>query len=378
MAFGPREMGIRSEASMTTIRSARVTAYSAPYDTPIRNGLYTYRSTDIVVCELETASGVTGIGWTHGSAIVFAAMQEIAQLVVGEPLSTERIWKKLYRPKLFGRRGLETRAISAVDIAVWDAIGKESGRSIHQMLGGYRDTVPSYVAGGYYETDKGYDGLQKEVAGKAKAGARALKIKIGAVTVAEDVARVDAVCEAVGPHVEVLVDANNAYGRIDALKMARLLEARNIFWFEEPLDPDDLEGATDLVRRTEIPIALGENEYTLPGFRQLIDSKTADILNADAQILGGITEWQKCAHYALAHHIPIAPHGDQEIHVHLVAAIPNGLIVEYYDNSLNRLKDVMFKQRLELAADGSIAPPSRPGLGFDLDHKALEAFKSAG
>jgi D-arabinonate dehydratase len=203
-------------------------------------------------------------------------------------------------------------------------------------------------------------------------------MKIGAVSLAEDIARVDAVRDAVGPSVAVLVDANNAYDRLDALRMARTLEECGVYWFEEPLDPDDLDGAADLARRTDIPIALGENEYTLAGFRQLIDGKTADVLNADAQILGGITEWQKCAHYAQAHHIPVAPHGDQEIHVHLVAAVPNGLIVEYYDNGLNRLKDVMFRQRLEIAPDGGIAPPQGPGLGFDLDHKALEKFKVLG
>lgn len=361
-----------------TIKSARVTAYSAPYDQPITNGLYTYTHTQIVVCELETASGVTGVGWTHGGSIVFEALKEIAQVVVGQPLNTERLWKLLYRPKLYGRRGLELRAISAVDIAVWDAIGKETGRSVHQLLGGCRDSVPAYVAGGYYVDGKGMSALQAEVSGKVRTGANAIKMKIGAVPIAEDIARVDAVIEAVGANVSVLVDANNAYSRLDALKMARLLEERDIFWFEEPLSPEDNAGAAELVRRTDVPIALGENEYTITGFRELVDARAADVLNADAQILGGITEWQKCAHYADANHTPVAPHGDQEIHVHLVAAVPNGLMVEFYDNSLNRLKDSMFHQQLTLNADGTISAPTDPGLGFDLNHKALEKFKVAG
>ncbi len=361
-----------------TIKSARVTAYAAPYDEPITNGLYTYTHTEICVVELETTSGVVGVGWTHGGKIVYEALKQVADVVVGQPLNTERIWKMIYRPKIFGRRGLETRAQSAVDIAVWDAIGKESGRSVHQMLGGFRDSVPAYVAGGYYTKGKGMEALQAEVSGKTKKGARAIKMKIGAVPLAEDFARIDAVKEAVGPGVSVLVDANNAYNRLDALKMARFLETRDIYWFEEPLSPEDNDGAADLVRRTDLPIALGENEYTVTGFRDLIDAKAADVLNADAQILGGITEWQKCVHYADAHHIPVAPHGDQEIHVHLVAAVPNGLIVEYYDNSLNRLKDAMFHQQLEVNADGTITAPTRPGLGFDLNHAALEKFKVEG
>ena len=210
---------------------------------------------------------------------------------------------------------------------MWDAIGKEAGRSVHQMLGGFRDSVPSYVAGGYYQPGKGLDALQKEVADKAAAGAKAIKMKIGAVSLAEDIARVDAVRDAVGPSVAVLVDANNAYDRLDALRMARTLEERAFYWFEEPLDP-----TISTARRTSCGVRTsrsrwGERVY-LAGFRQLIDGKTADVLNADAEILGGITEWQKCAHYAQAHHIPVAPHGDQEIHVHLVAAVPNGLIVD--------------------------------------------------
>lgn len=358
-----------------TIESARVTAYAAPYDNPITNGLYTYTHTEMVVVELETTSGVVGVGWTHGGKIVYQALEEVAAVVVGSPLNTERIWKLLRRPKIFGRRGLVTRAISAVDIAVWDAIGKETGRSVHQLLGGYRDSVPAYVAGGYYGKDGGIDELQKEIGDKVSTGAKAVKMKIGAVSIAEDLARIDAVREVVGPGINVLVDANNAYSRLDALKMARQLEERNIYWFEEPLSPEDSVGSAELASRTDVPIALGENEYTIAGFRELIDARAADILNPDAQVLGGITEWQKCAHYADANHIPIAPHGDQEIHVHLVAAVPNGLLVEYYDNNLNVLKDVMFKQRLELNADGTITAPKRPGLGFDLNRVELDRFR---
>lgn len=302
------------------ISSARVTAYAAPYGEPIANGLYTYTHTEMIVVELETTSGVVGVGWTHGGKIVYQALKEVAALVVGSPLSTERIWKLIWRPKIFGRRGLATRAISAVDIAVWDAIGKETGRSVHQLLGGYRDTVPAYMAGGYYGKGRGLDELQQEISGKVSLGAKAVKMKIGALSIAEDLARIDAACAAAGPGVDVLVDANNAYSRLDALKMARHLEERNIYWFEEPLSPEDNAGSAELARRTDVPIALGENEYTVAGFRELIDIGAADVLNTDAQVLGGITEWQKCVHYAGVHHIPIAPHGDQEESIHGLVA----------------------------------------------------------
>lgn len=361
-----------------TITGVRVAAYEAPYDKPITNGLYTYTTTEIVTCEVRTDSGLVGIGWCHGGSIVFHAMTAIARRVVGhDETDTEKLWRVMYQPKLFGRKGLTTRAISAIDIALWDALGKRADLPLYKLLGGFRDTVPAYMAGGYYREGEGLAELQAEMARQVAGGARAIKMKIGAVPVDEDVVRIDAALEAAGPGVRILVDANNAYDRIDAQRMIRRLEERDIFWFEEPLSPDDLEGAAALARGSDLPVALGENEYTRFGFKDVLDAGAADVLNADAQILGGITEWRKCATLAEAHHIPVAPHGDQEIHVHLVASQPNGLIVEYYDNALNTLKEVMFEQRLELDAEGRLSPPGRPGLGFDVDFAAMKGFLQA-
>lgn len=358
-----------------SITGARISAYSAPYAQPITNGLYTYTATEIVLCELETSSGAVGIGWCHGGQIVYQSMKEIAETVIGiDEHDSERLWAVMYRPKLWGRRSLTTRAISAIDIAAWDAVGKQAGLSLHRMMGGFRTTVPAYMAGGYYGEGKGLDQLQREMAAQAELGAKAIKMKIGAVPIKEDLARIDASREAVGPDVSILVDANNAYSRLDAKRMVRELEERDIFWFEEPLDPDDLEGAAELAAMSDVPIALGENEYTRFGIKSVVDAKAADVINADAQILGGVTEWKKCATIAEVSHIPVAPHGDQEIHVHLVAAVSNGLIVEYYDNSLNTLKEVMFEESLQLDKDGALSPPDRPGIGFDVNKAAMKPF----
>ena len=359
------------------ITGFQITGYSAAYDVPITNGLYTYTGTNIVLCEVRTDSGATGIGWVNGGKIVFQAMKEIAETVVGlDETAIERVWHTMYRPKLWGRRGLEIRSISAIDIALWDCVGRQTGLSIHKMLGGNFESVPAYMAGGYYQPGKGLDALQEEVAGRVTAGAHAIKMKIGAASIAEDTARIKAVREAVGSGVELLVDANNAYTRLDAQRMIRVLEKHDVYWFEEPLDPDDLEGCADLAAGSDCPIALGENEYTKFGFKDVLDKRAADVINADAQILGGITEWRKSAILAEASHIPVAPHGDQEIHVHLVAGVPNGLIVEYYDNDLNVLKDAMFEERLELDQDGRVTPPDRPGLGFDVNYEAMARFKT--
>lgn len=359
------------------ITNLLVRAYSAPYETPIANGKYSYASTDIVIATVLTDEGLEGHGWAHGAKIIIDTLESLRPRIVGEdPFDVEKIWEKMYLPKVYGRKGFETRAISAVDIALWDIIGKTSGRPLRQLMGGFRESVPAYVAGGYYEAGKGYDGLKGELKKNLASGARAVKMKIGGASLAVDIERIDAARDAVGAGILLMVDANNAYNRLDAFKMGKELDKRDIYWFEEPLSPDDLEGCAELRRKIDTPIAVGENEYTRWGFKQLIDAGAAQILNADAQVLGGITEWKKVADLAMASHLAVAPHGDQEIHAHLVSAIPNGLIVEYYDNNLNALKEKMFRNHLTLDVNGMVSVPAKPGIGFEIDFEALDCFRT--
>lgn len=354
-----------------------INAYSAKHALPIQNAKYTYATTDIVIVTLGTDDGVTGYGWTHGTEIVIETLRSLRERVLGEdPFNVERIWDKMYLPKVYGRKGFETRAISAIDIACWDIIGKTAGRSVRQMLGGFRESVPAYIAGGYYEPGKNHEGLRQEMKRNLASGARAVKMKIGAADIATDLERIDVVRETIGPDVKLMVDANNGYNRIEALKMGRELDKRDIFWFEEPLHPDDIEGCAELCRKLDTPIAVGENEYTRWGFKQLIDAGAAQVINADAQVLGGITEWKKVADLAMAAHVLVAPHGDQEIHTHLVSAIPNGLIVEYYDNNTNSMLKDMFRDHLRLDDQGCVTVPGRPGLGAEITFEAIEQYRT--
>ena len=146
------------------ITDIKINAYSATYTTPISNGKYTYPATEIVICEIMTDEGINGIGWVHGSDMVIKAILSLKERVIGQdPFNVERIWEKMYLPKVYGRKGLATRAISGIDIALWDIRGKVAGRSVCQMLGGYNDSIPAYIAGGYYEDGKGLDLLQNEM-----------------------------------------------------------------------------------------------------------------------------------------------------------------------------------------------------------------------
>lgn len=357
------------------ISDLRIRAYSAPYETPIINGKYTYTSTDIVICEVLTDEGVTGTGWAHGADLVVDTMRSLRDRIVGEdPFNVERIWEMMYLPKVYGRKSFATRAISAVDIAMWDIMGKASGRPVRQLLGGFADKVPAYIAGGYYEKGKDHSGLRAEMQRNLATGAKAIKMKIGLLPIKEDIERIDVVREIIGSDIKLLVDANNAYNRIDAFKMGKELDKRDIYWFEEPLHPEDLEGCAELRRRIDTPIAVGENEYTRWGFKQLIDAGCAEVLNADAQVLGGITEWKKVADLAMASHIMVAPHGDQEIHTHLVSAVPNGLIAEYYDSNTNALLKDMFVSNIRLDAGGNVSAPDAPGLGVEIQFNKIEKY----
>jgi L-alanine-DL-glutamate epimerase-like enolase superfamily enzyme len=358
------------------IRDLQCRMYSAKYERPISNGKYTYYATNIVVLQIFTDEGVTGVGWVHGGSIVKNAIEEMRDYIIGEdPFNVERVWHKLYLPKIFGRKGLTTRAISCIDIALWDIVGKATGTPVYKLLGGYRDQVPVYVAGGYYEEGKDLEALADEVKQNLAIGAKAIKMKVGRTSIREDIKRVERVREAIGPNVKLLVDANNAYRVDEAKKMARLLADYDVYWFEEPVSPDDLEGSAEVTRMSEVPIAAGENEYTRWGFRELAKYRAASIFNADAQVLGGVTEFRKVADLAAAHDIPIAPHGDQEIHVHLVAAFSNGLIVEFYEQNTNNLRSLMFQESSLRLKNGFVSPPSKPGWGVEINFDAISQYE---
>jgi len=352
--------------------------YSWPRTRPITNGKHTYTHAGLDLVKIETDEGITGIGVGATGPIVRTTIEHLAQHLIGEdPINTERLWHKMWVPKLIGRRGLTTRAISAIDIGLWDIRAKAAGLPLYRLLGGYRDSVPTYVAGGYYEEGKGLRELAREMEENLEMGAKAIKIKVGGVPMSEDAERVRVVRETIGPDVKLLIDANCAYRSYEAIQFARMVERYNPFWFEEPVMPDDYIGHRRLADATSIPIATGENEYTRYGFRDLIANQSASIFNADAKILGGVTEFMKVAALAQAHDLDIAPHGSQDIHVHLVAAISNGLILEFYRDSVDPMWGKMYHETLMLNPDGTVSPPSVPGIGIDPNYEALAPYRVA-
>ena len=342
---------------------------------PIRNGRYTYTEGGTVVVRVRTDDGVEGIGWAGAQAgadlVILAAARALSGYALDlDVFETEQLWDRMYQPKLIGRRGLTTRAMSAIDMAMWDAAGKSVGMPVYKLLGGFRSRVPAYLAGGYYLEGKGHDGLVEEMQGKVATGAKYVKMKIGGASLSEDAERVRVVREALGPDVNLMVDANNAYSPVDAVRIAQRIEDFDIYWFEEPVHAEDYEGLARVHASTSIPIATGENEYTRYGFRDLIACGGADILQPDANVLGGITEFRHIASLASAHNLPVAPHGSALLHVHLVSAVSNGLIVEHVVTEGEGPRGI-FKTRLVLDEDGMIGPSEAPGLGVELDEEFM-------
>ena len=362
------------------ITDVRLEMFRWARDVPITNGLYTYTHNLLNIVVIDTDDpDIQGIGLAGGmesTPEVGAAFVEHFKkgLIGNDPLNNEALWHAMWRPKLVGRRGISTRIIAGIDIALWDIKGKVANRPVYKLLGGYSNTVPVYIAGGYYEEGKGLSDLAEEMEKSVSLGANAIKMKIGGATINEDVERVRVVREAVGQNVKLMVDANCAYRYYEAIEIARKMEPYDIFWFEEPVNPDDYQGHKLISQATAIPIATGENEYTRYGFRDLIENRCAAIIQPDALIMGGITEFMKVAALAQAHDLPVAPHGNQDVHVHLVSAVPNGLTVEYYRDSTDPMWGKMFKDTLSVN-DGSVSPPDRPGLGIELNEEQLAPYR---
>lgn len=298
----------------------------------------------------------------------------LAPVIQGEnPFYVERIWDKMYRSwRKPVAKGLMIRCIGAVDLAIWDIIGKALEMPVYRVLGGFTDSIRVYAAGGYYEEGKTVADLVREMEGYVEEGFRAVKMKVGGAGFRTDVERVRAVRESLGPEIDLLIDANNKWTAYQAIRFGRAVEKFEPFWFEEPVEPDDFAGCAEVREALDIPIVAGENEFTRWGCRDLLEARAADILNLDTVLAGGATEYRKIAALASAFHVPVAPHGSPFMAVHVLGATSNALIMETYPGIQHRYNPVLplFEVR-----KGYIKVPETPGLGIDPDPKLMSKYQ---
>ncbi len=342
-------------------------------DKPIQNGKHTFTHNKLNLAVIETDEGITGYGCSYSVDYVDYMKDK---LVGQDPLNVEQLWEVMWNTKFLGRRSISTRSISAIDIALWDIRSKAANMPLYQMLGGYTNKVPCYIAGGYYGKGKGIRELQAEMEEYLSWGVRNMKMKIGAATMKEDISRVKAVREVIGDDIRLMVDANCAYRSYEAVEMAKRLEEYQVYWFEEPVMSDDYLGMRRFAEKSPIPMATGENEYTLYGFRDLIDQATPDILNPDACSMGGITQFAKIAAYADAKNIALSPHGQQQLHVILDCAIRGTIMAEFYPPQYDMNVYKSFKNTIHFdSSDGTVSAPTVPGAGLEINEEFLKPFR---
>ena len=368
-------------AAAPGVRVAALTA--ATLVIPLRNvtsfATRTVRERHYTLVKVTTESGIEGLGFCYcGNAAGWLVTGTVRDLLAGHVVGrdahdTEAIWDAMYRDALLlGRRGAVVRAMSAIDIALWDANAKAAELPLYRYLGAARsDVVPAYASGGYYLAGKSERDLAAECAGYVERGFAAVKIKVGRVSAREDAARIAAVRAAIGPEVELFTDATAA------IRAIRRWEEYDLGWVEEPNPPDELAAHAAVAAAVEPPIATDEIHQTRWDFQQILDQDAAAILQTDAAVCGGVTEFRRIAALAAGREVTVAPHWLADLHVHLVAATPNATWVEFFpDTEVLNLMEV-FQTRLQVR-DAGLAVPQEPGHGVVLDDAAVERYSRDG
>jgi D-galactarolactone cycloisomerase len=338
-----------------------------------------------VITRLRTDDGLVsevynGDNREAGPEIVRLIREELGPLVVGESIfAGERIWSKLFARTLPSRdRKTLLEAIACIDCAVWDVVGKATGRSVRELLGGYTDKVPIISIGGYYMEGKTLPDIGREMETYRSSGMAGCKFKVGGLSPRADAERVRAAREAAGPDFMLAVDANRGGTAEQAIEFARLVEPLDIRWFEEPCHwYDDAAQMARVRAQTSILITAGQSEITSHAVRRLIDAGAVDIVNYDASEGGGVTDWRRAAALCAASGLSVAHHEESQIAQHLISAIPHGTCIECFaDPERDPVWQRMWLNRPAIV-DGMMAVSPGPGFGLELDAGMIAKYRVA-
>lgn len=384
------------------IKDIRTLALSYTCEPPYASASGVQGRRGALLVEVETDDGTIGIGEAGpaGGATAACIEKDLKPLLLGEdPLTIEALWQKMYvRTRIYGRGGVVMNAMSGIDIALWDIAGKIAKLPVYKLLGACRDRVEAYASGGFYQEGKGVEGIAGEAESYRARGFNGMKMKIGRnpstgthlrqlsghvdfceTDPSEDLARIAAARRALGPQAKLMVDVNCAWSPAFAIEMGREMAPYKLFWIEEPVATDDIEGSARVADALDTAIAGYETELGLFGFRELISRGAVDIVQPDIAWTGGFTEGKRIAAFAQAHHRMVAPHafGSAVLlmaSLHFAASIPNALMLEW-DQNPNGLRSELLKEELRLEAGSMVRVPERPGLGIELDRAAVERYR---
>lgn len=352
---------------MTHITEIRTDLYGVPNEESLDDATQSFDELELVVTEIETDTGETGVGFTYtigeGGASILRFLETTLRPVLEDdcPAAPRSARERLRAATTFvGREGISELAIAAVDIALWDALGRRLDAPLYELLGAEHRPTPAYEThGGWLQFD--IDTLTENAETAADEGFAGMKMKVGR-SHAEDEDRVRAVREVLPDDMDLLLDANCTYTVPEARRLATRLSDVEIGWLEEPLEKDDYAAHADLRSRIDVPIALGENLYSETQFKQLIATDGVDVVQPDVCRVGGITPWISVASTAQSWNLPVSPHYIEPIHVHLVAAFDNVPYMEHHSTVLDRVIDTPLELR-----DGAFSPHTDPGHGVRFD-----------
>lgn len=341
------------------------------------DAIQSFVSQETPIVRITDADGVVGTGYSYtigtgGHSVMALLERTLAPAIIGDDANDiEKTWKKLLFLTHATTVGAITAiAMAAIDTALWDLKARRASLPVHKLIGGAQDRIRLYTTeGGWLHLEQ--SALVEDALRAKEAGFGGCKLKVGR-PIHEDVARISAVRQAVGPGFEIFTDANQAFAVDEAIRRARAYDGLDLGWLEEPLPADDIAGHRRLVEHTSIPIAVGESLYSHLHFREYLEQHAASVVQVDVGRIGGITPWLKVAHLAECFNIPVCPHFLMELHVALCAAVPNARWVEY----IPQLEDLTTEgMRIE---GGYAVPSDAPGLGIAWDFEAISRMAVEG
>jgi D-arabinonate dehydratase len=356
-------------------------------------GTYRIVNRNTIVTRICTDDGF--VGETFGGdedmtqdQIIGLIRDHFVPMLLGEdPRDIERLWAKMFYSKVdlgnrslhqldMRNRGVLTQAVAAVDNALWDLLGKIYNTPVYKLLGGFRDKVPVIAIGGYYQAGKGQGQLNDEMQYYRDIGMSGVKFKVGRLSVKEDIERVRKVREIITDNFVIVCDANQAWSPQQAIEFCRGVEDLGIGWIEEPVAWYDTVTGLKMVRdATSIPVNAGQGEISSFVCRDLVMQGSVDILNVDATVLAGVTEWRRVAAMAGLFHVGMAHHEEPQVALHLLASIPHGLYVEIFPNYERDPMWVDLPVASPVIKDGYMHLPDGPGFGIQLNPDVIEKYR---